>query len=357
MARGSSGMWGRPATANQIAALKAHGNFDGAYYSMGRASQAISASVQAAGAATAATSLLDSLLNQQLSQVEQRISQAVARVEPEYIVPNSHPITNTTQENTKMSELVAVTQSAVPNIAAVVAMSPSASEDAVPFDFIGELEKRHLNVLMANGGRANPQTVREIEKGWAVAKVSTMTKFARAQMELVALLSQASGQLTVSPEALAQEMLWNACSPRLEREMMEATLSNHGHKNPTQVIDEWVAEVDHRIELAKMYAASKVELAQIKAASQLNTAGNPSGVKTKNRSGEGEVTGVKPFGAFIKLPDGESGLLHKSRLNQLNNGEPVLDATEVLEVGQKLRVRIVGTNAEGKISLALAKAA
>lgn len=41
MARYSSGRWSRPATGRQIAALKARGNYDGKYYSMGRASQVI----------------------------------------------------------------------------------------------------------------------------------------------------------------------------------------------------------------------------------------------------------------------------------------------------------------------------
>lgn len=45
MARYSSGRWSRPATGHQIAALKAHGNYDGKYYSMGRASQVIGKSV------------------------------------------------------------------------------------------------------------------------------------------------------------------------------------------------------------------------------------------------------------------------------------------------------------------------
>ena len=41
--RSSSNRWSRPATGKQIAALKAHGNYDGKYYSMGRASSAIGA--------------------------------------------------------------------------------------------------------------------------------------------------------------------------------------------------------------------------------------------------------------------------------------------------------------------------
>lgn len=42
--RSSSNRWSRPATVKQIATLKAHGNYDGQYYSMGRASQAIGGS-------------------------------------------------------------------------------------------------------------------------------------------------------------------------------------------------------------------------------------------------------------------------------------------------------------------------
>lgn len=42
--RSSSSRWSRPATGKQIAALKSHGNYDGKYYSMGRASRAIGGS-------------------------------------------------------------------------------------------------------------------------------------------------------------------------------------------------------------------------------------------------------------------------------------------------------------------------
>lgn len=41
----SSGRWSRSATGKQIAALKSHGNYDGKYYSMGRASQTIGRSI------------------------------------------------------------------------------------------------------------------------------------------------------------------------------------------------------------------------------------------------------------------------------------------------------------------------
>ena len=44
--RSSSSRWSRPATGKQIAALKARGNYDGKYYSMGRASQGIGGSAR-----------------------------------------------------------------------------------------------------------------------------------------------------------------------------------------------------------------------------------------------------------------------------------------------------------------------
>lgn len=43
----NSKMWRHPATARQIAALKASGHFDGKYFSKGRAGQTIGKSVRA----------------------------------------------------------------------------------------------------------------------------------------------------------------------------------------------------------------------------------------------------------------------------------------------------------------------
>jgi len=49
----NSRMWSQPATARQIAALNSTGNFDGKYYSKGRAGQTIGQSVRPATAARA----------------------------------------------------------------------------------------------------------------------------------------------------------------------------------------------------------------------------------------------------------------------------------------------------------------
>lgn len=42
----NSAMWGRPASGKHISALKSHSNYDGKYYSAGRAGETIGKSVR-----------------------------------------------------------------------------------------------------------------------------------------------------------------------------------------------------------------------------------------------------------------------------------------------------------------------
>ena len=65
---------------------------------------------------------------------------------------------------------------------------------------------------------------------------------------------------------------------------------------------------------------------------------------------EGRVTGVKPFGAFVALPEGKSGMVHISEL-QWQRTEKVED---VVKVGDMLKVKCVEYDAvEGKTRLSL----
>jgi predicted RNA-binding protein with RPS1 domain len=66
-----------------------------------------------------------------------------------------------------------------------------------------------------------------------------------------------------------------------------------------------------------------------------------------------DVTGVKPFGAFILLPSGESGLLHVSEMHGLNGGRRVEDASLVVNVGQSVYVKVTGKNEKGQLNFAL----
>ncbi len=55
-----------------------------------------------------------------------------------------------------------------------------------------------------------------------------------------------------------------------------------------------------------------------------------------------------PYGAFVDLGDGISGLVHISQISQKRIAKP----SEVLSVGQKVKVKILNTN-DNKVSLSM----
>ncbi len=63
---------------------------------------------------------------------------------------------------------------------------------------------------------------------------------------------------------------------------------------------------------------------------------------------EGTVENLMPYGAFINLGEGISGLVHISQISQRRIGKP----SEVLSVGQKVKVKILNTN-DNKVSLSM----
>ena len=63
---------------------------------------------------------------------------------------------------------------------------------------------------------------------------------------------------------------------------------------------------------------------------------------------EGVVESLMPYGAFVSLPDGLSGLVHISQISQKRIKKP----SEVLSVGDKVKVKILNTN-NNKISLSM----
>lgn len=66
---------------------------------------------------------------------------------------------------------------------------------------------------------------------------------------------------------------------------------------------------------------------------------------------EGRVTGITKFGAFVSLPNGQSGLVH---ISEIANGY-VTDVHEYVSEGQSVKVKVIGMN-EGKINLSMKKA-
>lgn len=67
---------------------------------------------------------------------------------------------------------------------------------------------------------------------------------------------------------------------------------------------------------------------------------------------EGTVERLQPYGAFVDLKDGLTGLVHISQICQKRIKKP----SEVLKVGDKVKVKVLNTN-DGKISLSIKAAA
>ena len=63
---------------------------------------------------------------------------------------------------------------------------------------------------------------------------------------------------------------------------------------------------------------------------------------------EGTVETLMPYGAFINLGNGISGLVHISQICERRIGKP----SEVLKVGQKVKAKVLNTN-DNKISLSM----
>lgn len=63
---------------------------------------------------------------------------------------------------------------------------------------------------------------------------------------------------------------------------------------------------------------------------------------------EGTVESLQTYGAFVDLKDGLSGLVHISQISQKRIKKP----SEVLKVGDKVKVKVLNTN-DGKISLSI----
>ncbi|MBN2259371.1 MAG: S1 RNA-binding domain-containing protein [Clostridiales bacterium] len=64
---------------------------------------------------------------------------------------------------------------------------------------------------------------------------------------------------------------------------------------------------------------------------------------------KGTVTGVKKFGAFIKLPDGSTGLCHISEVSN----DFVKDLETHLTMEQEVSVKVIGIGKDGKINLSI----
>ena len=64
---------------------------------------------------------------------------------------------------------------------------------------------------------------------------------------------------------------------------------------------------------------------------------------------EGRVTGVKPFGAFVALPEGRTGMVHISEVSN----EFVQDIAAVVHDGDVVKVQVINVAPDGKIALSM----
>lgn len=67
---------------------------------------------------------------------------------------------------------------------------------------------------------------------------------------------------------------------------------------------------------------------------------------------EGKVTGITKFGAFVLLPVGKSGMVHISEVANTY----VDDISQHLEVGQAVKVKVIGIDQSNRINLSIKKA-
>lgn len=64
---------------------------------------------------------------------------------------------------------------------------------------------------------------------------------------------------------------------------------------------------------------------------------------------KGKVTGITHFGAFVELPNGETGLVHISEVAD----SYVKDVHEFLKVNDEIMVKVLNVEKDGKIGLSL----
>lgn len=62
---------------------------------------------------------------------------------------------------------------------------------------------------------------------------------------------------------------------------------------------------------------------------------------------KGEITAIKPYGAFVKIDDKTSGLIHISEFSD----RFVRDIEDYVSVGDKIDLKVIAIEEEGKLSL------
>lgn len=64
---------------------------------------------------------------------------------------------------------------------------------------------------------------------------------------------------------------------------------------------------------------------------------------------EGKVTGITNFGAFVELPEGQTGLVHISEIAEVY----VKDVKDFLKQNDPVKVKVISVEPRGKIGLSI----
>ena len=66
---------------------------------------------------------------------------------------------------------------------------------------------------------------------------------------------------------------------------------------------------------------------------------------------EGEVKRILPFGAFVECLPGKEGMVHVSKMGK----GFVRDASKVVRIGQKVKVKVYQVDNQGRVNLEMIK--
>lgn len=68
---------------------------------------------------------------------------------------------------------------------------------------------------------------------------------------------------------------------------------------------------------------------------------------------EGKIIRIMPFGVFVGFGDNQTGLVHISEISK----EFVSNISDVVKIGDRVRVKVIGIDEKGRINLSIRQAA
>lgn len=374
----NSRMWSQPATARQIAALKANGNFDGKFYSKGRAGQTIGESVRGAGPVSSTRTSRSSGTQAGLGQRSTPWQSAA---------PVAGPAPTRPQQSAPLRAEVVSGPGAAPHMPMAVPQSTGRSEvPASPmFALFDDLEEQHLRRYQAEHSSSWGDLLRNEMKQWATLRTELAKRLMSAHSQLLEVLRDAPPHTVADPAATAKELLASAFPAGYEEQHLRRYLSEHSSSFGGFLRDEVRAWVELRIELAVSNARELVEILSRQdppalpalpsvapdarkrhsppSTSSARTPASPprplhgnipsAGPSEMGQVYVGTVAHINDHGAVVSLDTGERGWLHVSQLRALNGGRRVTSVGDYLEIGQRLRTHGIGMTERGQVQLAL----